>query len=121
MNKKILNDLLILLYPLLLLFGVWRHWLLLDKAARMYQIPYVQLILLILIFFLLLGAFTYYFLVLDSEFHFPVLIIGAIELVVLSIPRISGNVYTVISGKYLVFGTVLTLYLVLIIKRCLKR
>lgn len=124
MHKKILNDFFILLYPVLLLFGVWRHQLIMDEAVRMYQMPFAQLASLIIIFFLLLGLFTYYFLVRNSEFHISVLIIGAAELLLLLFPRIfsgvSESLYIALLGKYTIFGTILTLYLVLIIKQRFK-
>lgn len=124
MNKKILNDLGILLYPLLLMIGAWRHWLLTDEAMRTFQIPYTRLAALPFIFLLLLGTFAYYFLVRRNEFHFPVLIIGALELLILLFPGIfsgiSESLYAALSGEYLVFGTVLTLYLVLLLKLRVK-
>lgn len=124
MNKKILNDILILLYPILLLLGVYQYQLVVNEAIRMYQMPTTQIYALNIVFFLLLGLFTYYFLVRNNEFHIPVLIVAAAGLLVLLFPRIflgiSESLYIALCGKYLVIGAVLTLYIVLIIKQGFK-
>lgn len=121
MNKKIVNDILVLLYPLLLLLGAWRHWAIMEKAAQTYQVPFLSLAVIKVLFFLLLGLFSYYFLVRNSDCHIFVVIIGMVMLLLLLFPSIyigvNENLYAVLSGKEYIFGTILTLYLVLIVKR----
>lgn len=121
MNKKIVNDIFVMLYPLLLLLGAWRHWAIMEEVSQTYQIPFLSLAVIKVLFFLLLGLFSYYFLTCNSDCHIFVIIIGVVELLLLLFPMIyigvNGNLYEILIGKELVFGTVLTLYLVLIVKR----
>lgn len=46
MNKKILNDCLILLYPLLTLAGVWQYQAAVEEANRTYELPIVRFVIL---------------------------------------------------------------------------
>ena len=92
-----------------------------EEVSQTYQIPFLSLAVIKVLFFLLLGLFSYYFLACNSDCHIFVIIIGMVELLLLLFPMIyigvNGNLYEILIGKELVFGTVLTLYLVLIVKR----
>lgn len=124
MNKKLINDFALALYPIILLFGIWKYGSLMEEAKRTYVIPFVQMCFLEIIFFIVLGLFVYYFLVNNRELHIQVVIVGLVELMVLLcanvFSKVGGNIYAVLSGKNFVFETVFTMYLVLFIKKKIK-
>lgn len=123
MKKKLFSNIFILLYPLVLLSGICCHQLALEEAARTFQPPFALLPALYFIYFLLLAAFAFCFLVKDSACHLSVILIGSAELLLFLFPQafslISEAMYQALLGKQLVFGTMLTLYLVLWLKRTL--
>ncbi len=121
MNKKIVNNVLLLLYPLLLLLGVWRYQTVIEEAMRTFEAPSIHLIVMEVVFFLLLGLFLYYFVADKQDFHILFLMIGMTELAILLLLGCfvvsGGRLYTILSGKEFVFGTVLTIYLVLLVRQ----
>lgn len=123
-NKKLLNDCLIFLYPLLTLAGVWWHQTAVEKANRTYELPIAQSIILELAFLILLGCFLYYFLVRSGECHLPAVIIGICEALIFLFLKNDGGAMRfgfVPSESSLVFGTVLTAYIVLFVKISTKK
>lgn len=124
MNKKILNDCLLLLYPLITLAGVWQYQTAVEEANRTYELPIARFAILEFVFLILLGCFLYYFLVRSGVCHLPAVIVGICEaLIFLFLKSDSGAMGFgfVPSENTLVFGTVLTAYIVLLVKTKLKK
>ncbi|KNF09412.1 hypothetical protein CLPU_3c01900 [Gottschalkia purinilytica] len=120
--KKILNNIFLIVYPFLLLITMLYNFSLKDQIIR-FNINKFQFIVFILVYFVMFALFIFNFFIKKESFHIVSLIIGLIEIILLQIPqillRISHNLYSVIYGQIqlniFIFGTLLTLYILMFI------
>ena len=81
--KIILNNLLMLLSPLLLKVGYMWYVYYMKNSAKTYRASWGQLLAPYIIFLLLFGFFLYYVLVKDNAGHILTVIAGCVELAVI--------------------------------------
>lgn len=121
MNKNFFNNLIVLFYPFFLLAVSYMYWISVEDAKRAYQVPVAQSVIFNIIFFLTLGLFLYYFLIMNGGCHIIVLVIGICESLIFMFPKllkgITEDLYLALTENYMIFGMILTIYIVLLLNR----
>lgn len=123
MNKKnIFNNMFLIIYPVIILISMFFNSLLHEQIIR-FNINKLQFIIFILVYFLIFSLFIYKFLIKKESFHIASLIIGMFLIIIIQIPQvllmISYNLFSIVYGQLqleiFMFGTLLTLYIIMII------
>lgn len=123
MNKKnIFNDMFLIIYPIIILIAMFFNSLLHKQIIR-FNINKLQFMVFILVYFLIFALFIYKFFIKKESFHIVSLIIGMFLIIIIQIPQvllmISHNLFSIVYGQLqleiFMFGTLLTLYIVMII------
>lgn len=120
MKKKIFTSLFIIIYPWLLLISMVYYQSLNNQIGK-FEINIFQIIGFFLIYFFVFAAFIFLFFIKKESFYKVALIIGLMEIILIQVPQIllkvSYNIFLVIYGQMpyniFIFGTLLTLYIVM--------
>lgn len=123
MNKKnIFNDMFLIIYPIIILIFMFFSSLLHEQIIR-FNINKLQFMVFILVYFLIFALFIYKFFIKKESFHIVSLITGMFLIIIIQIPQvllmISHNLFSIVYGQFqleiFMFGTLLTLYIIMII------
>lgn len=123
MNKKnIFNNIFLIIYPIIILISMFFNSSLHEQIIK-FNINKLQFIVFILIYFSIFALFIYKFFVKKENFHIVSLIIGIIMVIIIQIPQvllmISHNLFNIVYGQLqleiFMFGTLLTLYIMMMI------
>lgn len=123
MNKEnILNNIFLIIYPFLVLIAMFFNSSLYEQIIR-FNINKLQFLIFILVYFLIFALFIYKFFIKKESFHIISLIIGIICIIIMQIPqvllKISHNLFNIVYNQLqleiFMFGTILTLYIIMII------
>lgn len=118
--KKIFNNIFIIIYPFILVITMLFNSSLNEQIIT-FNINKFQFVFFILAYFFVFALFIFNFFIKRESFHIVSLIIGLIEIILLQIPqisiRISHKLHAVIHGQIqlsiFIFGTLLTLYIIM--------
>lgn len=117
-----LNNMFLIIYPFILLLTMSYNLSLKEQIIKL-NINKFQLISFLLVYFLIFALFMFKFFIKNGNFDLVALIIGSIEIILLQVPpillKISHNLYSIMYGQIqltiFMFGTLLTLYIVMFI------
>jgi len=126
--KKIVNNSFLMAYPVLILIILMYNNSLREQFMRNFVINPIHLIVLSLVYFSLFAYLIFSFLMRKEEFNLICLVIGLIEIILISLPKfvfilsfnLANAIYSNAILTYWNFGIIFIIYLLMLTSKICK-